>query len=446
MGRIFIFAGNGGQEDGLIELDSVVRATDVQELVQLQDLVINELRSRGHEVFSVPDSLSLQQGIQWINRHAHPGDIALEICVDAASKAPGSGTTVFYVTHNHDRKHHAELLLLSLLRRVPQLTNCGTKPDIAAELGNLEFCRQVSIPSLVMEIDALADTDDRALIQNQQRTISAGIAEGLAAWSQTLPPDLPSRSLPACTISLNSQTYGEQGIVVNGNACVPVDLVDRLGIDLSGHSLIRRFSYRNVVYIRAIDLRNFYISVVWDSVEHKLTVRSLLPIHPGQIDRITSYGSTTEVQLMMFLKINNESGLKQFPEIARLYREESGIEGINYDIAFSQMCLETNFLRFKRGIKPEQNNFGGLGAGGGASEAVSFPSARLGVRAQIQHLKAYANTEPLVQEVVDPRFQFVTRGIAPLVGQLSGRWSADSRYGDRVIAIVKRLYETSGLL
>ncbi len=147
------------------------------------------------------------------------------------------------------------------------------------------------------------------------------------------------------------------------------------------------------MYIRAIDLRNFYISVVWDSIEQTLSIRSLLPIHPGQIDRITSYGSSTEVQLMMFLKINNESGLKQFPEIARLYREESGIEGINYDIAFSQMCLETNFLRFKRGTKPEQNNFGGLGARG-VSEAVSFPSARIGIRAQIQHLKAYANTEP----------------------------------------------------
>ncbi len=177
MERIFIFAENSGSEDGLVELDSVVRATDVQELMQLQDLIINELRSRNHEAFSVPDSLSLQQATQWVNRHAHPGDIALELCVDASSNARRNGTTVFYVTHNHDRKHHAELLLLSLLRRVPQLTSWGAKPDTTAELGNLEFCRQVNVPSLVIEIDALADTDDRASIQNQQQTIAAGIAE-----------------------------------------------------------------------------------------------------------------------------------------------------------------------------------------------------------------------------------------------------------------------------
>ncbi|MEH2168652.1 MAG: cell wall hydrolase, partial [Nostoc sp.] len=76
----------------------------------------------------------------------------------------------------------------------------------------------------------------------------------------------------------------------------------------------------------------------------------------------------------------------------------------------------------------------------------SFPSARIGVRAHVQHLKAYASLEPLVQEVVDPRFRFVTRGIAPLIDQLSGRWSADLDYGTKISAMLKRLYESAGLL
>jgi hypothetical protein len=61
-------------------------------------------------------------------------------------------------------------------------------------------------------------------------------------------------------------------------------------------------------------------------------------------------------------------------------------------------------------------------------------------------LKAYASLEPLVQEVVDPRFRFVTRGIATLIDQLSGRWSADLDYGARISAMLKRLYESAGLL
>ena len=149
---------------------------------------------------------------------------------------------------------------------------------------------------------------------------------------------------------------------------------------------------------------------------------------------------------MMFLKANNENALAQFPDLPKLYREEATIEGVNYDIAFSQMCVETNFLRFGGDLKPSQNNFGGLGGVGGGNEPATFSSARLGVRAHVQQLKAYASLEPLVQDQVSPRFRFVTRGIAPLVGQLSGRWSADLNYGDRIMAVVKRLYESAGLL
>ena len=93
-----------------------------------------------------------------------------------------------------------------------------------------------------------------------------------------------------------------------------------------------------------------------------------------------------------------------------------------------------------------QNNFAGLGAAGGEEVSASFPSARIGVRAHVQHLKAYASAEPIVQELVDPRFRFVTRGVAPLVEQLSGRWKADPQYGSAVIAVVRRLYESAGLL
>ena len=110
------------------------------------------------------------------------------------------------------------------------------------------------------------------------------------------------------------------------------------------------------------------------------------------------------------------------------------------------MCLETSYLRFGGDIQPNQNNFGGLGSVGGSAQVASFPSARIGVRAHIQHLKAYANTEPLSQEVVDPRFNFVTRGIAPLVQMLGGRWIADPLYGAKIVAIVKRLYESAGVV
>jgi hypothetical protein len=48
--------------------------------------------------------------------------------------------------------------------------------------------------------------------------------------------------------------------------------------------------------------------------------------------------------------------------------------------------------------------------------------------------------------VVDPRFNLVVRGVAPTIEQLTGRWSADRYYSDRILAIMRQLYETAGLL
>lgn len=415
-------------------------------MILTRDLIVTELRPRSFEVLVVPDDLSAVQTIDWINARARFGDVALEIHADAASNPSIRGSSVFYIANNTLRRQHADLLLLSLLRRVPQLPNRGAKPDTATGVGSLAFCRSVVPASLLMQIGFLTSPDDRFLIQNRRREIAVGIADGLDAWSRAVDPggQPPPTTYPPCNISINGQIYAERGIIVSGNAFIPIDLADRLGVDVTKDPNVRRITYGSIVYIKSIDLRNYNVSVNWDSTTRTVLLRSTAV--PGDIDRITGKGKTSEVQLMMFLKSNNEAGLTQFPEIAQLYREEGDREVINYDIAFCQMCVETNFLRFGGSVKPSQNNFANLGSIGGGAEGASFPSARIGVRAHIQHLKAYANTEPLAQEVVDPRFDFVARGIAPLVGMLSGRWNNNPQYGEIILARLKQLYEQAGLM
>ncbi|MBE9126475.1 MULTISPECIES: N-acetylmuramoyl-L-alanine amidase [unclassified Coleofasciculus] len=451
MGRIFISAGHGGIEQGGRDLGAIAGSTtEAQEMILLRDQVVPELRSRGFEVLSVPDDLSSSGSIQWINARSRPNDVALEIHTGASSNPSVRGASVYYIANNTERKNHAELMLLALVRRLPQLPNRGAKPDTATGVGNLAFCRDTTLPSLLMEVGYLTNPEDRFIIQNRRREMALGIADGLAAWSRavsgTEPGNGTDTTYPRIDIKINGQTYDEQGIIINSNAYIPIDLADRLGVDLTAVPSIRRVQHRGVVYVKAIELRDYNISVGWDSATRTVLLRSNLQICPGQIDRIMGHGNTSEVQLMMFLKANNENALIQFPDLPRLYREEASIEGVDYDIAFCQGMVETDYLRFGGELKPSQNNFGGLGTVGGDSEGATFPSARLGVRAQIQQLKAYASVEPLVLEVVSPRFRFVTRGIAPLIHQLSGRWSADLNYGDRIMAILRRLYESAGLL
>ncbi|WP_138501678.1 N-acetylmuramoyl-L-alanine amidase [Nostoc sp. PA-18-2419] len=449
MGRIFISAAHGGKEAGGIDPGAIAGGTtEAKEMILLRDLIVTELRARNFEILAVPDDLSAAETITWINSRGGRGDVALEIQSDAASSPSVRGASVFYIANNTERKSNAEQLLVALLRRVPQLPNRGVKPDTDSGLGSLAFCRRTTFPALLMQVGFLSSPEDRALLQSRRRDFALGIADGLASWSRVIDPTgTPTEpTYSAINININGQNYSEQGILVNGNAYIPIDLVDRLRIDLAKAANVNRITYRRVVYVKAIELRDFNVAVTWDAATRTVSLRTNLIVCAGQLDRVMSNGNTSEVQLQLFLRNNNQNALAQFPDISKLYREEAGIEGINYDIAFCQMCVETGFLRFGGDIKPEQNNFAGLGAIGGGSEAASFPSARIGVRAHIQHLKAYASLEPLVQEVVDPRFRFVTRGIAPLIDQLSGRWSADLDYGTKITAMLKRLYESAGLL
>ncbi len=126
--------------------------------------------------------------------------------------------------------------------------------------------------------------------------------------------------------------------------------------------------------------------------------------------------------------------------LAPLYVEECLIEGVNWDVAFVQMCLETGYLGFGGLVLPEMNNFCGLGAIGPEQPGLSFPDERTGVRAHVQHLKAYGSAEPLKQECVDPRYKYVQpKGKAPDVFGLAGTWASDREYGVKLASLLERL-------
>lgn len=455
MGKIFVSAGHGGYEDGALDLGvTVPGTTEAAEMIRIRDLVVPELRSRGFEVLAVPDDLSNQQTLNWINTRCSSNDVALEIHGGAASSPGARGASVFYIANNEVRKSHAELLLLALLRRVPQLPSRGARPDTNTGTGSLSFTRRLSCASLYMEVGYLTNPDDLGLILNRRRDISLGMADGLASWSRAVTGDSEGegdggvQAFPEIGISVNGGIYDEKGIIINNNAYIPIDLADQLGVDIAGDPDVRRVRYRGVVYIKAVDLREYNIAVGWDASTRTVTLKTMnaLPICEDQLARIMGKGISSDIQMLMFLKANNESATEPYKDLPRYYREEGLIEGVNHDIAFCQMCLETSYLRFSGGLDPADNNFGGIGAVSGGTGGISFNDPRIGVRAHIQHLKAYGSTEPLVQEVVDPRFRFVRRGVAPFVTNLSGRWDPDPQYGAKIIAILRRLYESAGLL
>lgn len=131
-------------------------------------------------------------------------------------------------------------------------------------------------------------------------------------------------------------------------------------------------------------------------------------------------------------------------KFCQIYLDECKAENIRAEVAFAQAMKETNFLRFGGDVSITQYNFAGIGAVGGGAKGQSFSSVRLGIRAQIQHLKAYANYDALNNGCVDPRFTYVSRGTAPYVEWLGipdnpyGKgWATAQNYGSSILQMIK---------
>lgn len=173
------------------------------------------------------------------------------------------------------------------------------------------------------------------------------------------------------------------------------------------------------------------------------TVEPVLPSRDKISRNIADAGIKDAGQLYaFFLEANPYADKAQVSRLCRFYIEEAKAEGINSDCAFVQMCLETGFLQFGNLVTPEMHNYCGLGATGGANRGVSFDTERLGVRAHVQHLHAYATTEDkkLKKELIDPRYGFVIpRGKSPTIAGLSGTWAADPDYAIKLEQLLVRL-------
>ncbi len=133
----------------------------------------------------------------------------------------------------------------------------------------------------------------------------------------------------------------------------------------------------------------------------------------------------TASQMAQYLINKNPNAKTWALKYARLYLEEGETEGVRGDGAWIQSCKETGNFRFTGGtaVTFDQNNFCGLGVTSKGMKGHSFDTPRLGIRAQMQHLKGYATNKPLVNACVDPRYQYISKGCAPKFEDLAGKWA-----------------------
>lgn len=140
-----------------------------------------------------------------------------------------------------------------------------------------------------------------------------------------------------------------------------------------------------------------------------------------------------------------KGGASTINQFAQIFYEEATAEGVRVEVAFTQCMKETGFLKYGGDVLPNQYNFAGIGATG-AVHGASFSNVRMGIRAQIQHLKAYGSISPLTNQCVDPRFNLVKRGSAQYVEWLGIKenpngygWATSKSYGHDIVSMVNTL-------
>src|SRR5947207_1059417 len=107
------------------------------------------------------------------------------------------------------------------------------------------------------------------------------------------------------------------------------------------------------------------------------------------------------------------------------------------------------------------NNFSGLGACDGCRGETRFPTARDGIRAQIQHLRNYADRNSRASDLSNPpspywygadpgtaarNFDtFFAKGWAPIWQMMGhGNWATDPNYASKVTGVYNRMVESRG--
>ena len=187
-----------------------------------------------------------------------------------------------------------------------------------------------------------------------------------------------------------------------------------------------------------------YVDGKWSSYTEEDMVKAKLPGYSimgtsnasiGQMVRYFSASGNVYPE-----SVYSSKGASTINEFCSAIYEQANAEGVRAEVLFSQVMWETGWLQFGGDVKPEQCNFGGLGATGNGAQGNSFPSVQIGLRAQAQHLKAYASFEPVNGPLYDTRFNYVTRGTAPCVEDLgNGKWASDPNYGLSLSRLINQL-------
>jgi V8-like Glu-specific endopeptidase len=192
-GRIYILVG--------YERGNAPSAEHSQQEITIAKTLLKNIFSFSTPGFEVRDVLQkcdgkYEAGIEYINQQDYQsGDVAIEIRInfDTDALKEKNILSLYYADNMFNYKTYAEIVLQSILSNSPLQFSSGLQSDTATAL-DLQFCREVKIPCLVMILDFPGNNSNQVVDQltpskTEQRTNPAkGIWNGLESWVKVLSP------------------------------------------------------------------------------------------------------------------------------------------------------------------------------------------------------------------------------------------------------------------
>ncbi|QFT88404.1 Sporulation-specific N-acetylmuramoyl-L-alanine amidase [Bacillus sp. THAF10] len=348
-------------------------------------------------------------------------------------------------TSSKERTYH-EIIHREIVNVV---TGKYNRRDRGIKTANFHVLRETKMPAVLLELLFMDTAQDRELLLHEsfKEDISKAIGEGLAK-ALALPKKVTTNLYKVIAGSFKDRKNAEARLLYLQQKGITAIIVTTTlnGAPYyrvqAGAFKDRENAERYVEQIKKNGVEAFIL------VEETLPAAPTPPSPPSPPEPSpTPTGLSIEgsavieaEELDAFVKTIHSNA----PLLGKYYIALGKTYGIRGDVAYAQAIHETNYFRFTGAVKANQNNFAGIGATGGDVRGAVFATPEEGVLAHIQHLYAYANKKPLPNTYpkVDPRFDLVTRGIAPTWVALNGRWAVPgTNYGQLILKIYEKILE-----
>jgi len=469
--KLCIDPGHGGVDsgaigNGLIESQVVLPiALEVGEIVAKHGVVV--LYTRKTDVFvelSERANIANNGGVNYfISIHANSADTAAK------------GTETFAFEPGGQGEKLAQALQQAMVNIGVATANRGVK------FANFAVLRETNMPAALIETLFISNAGDAEILKNRNHDIALAIAKGILNFLgipldySVINPQQPKPTVMYRVIldgvqveALSYQDKAEAAVrdaVDNGKARFGKVQRNTDGVDLyfypptidyemelcriivDGKNLIALTGKTKCInWAKANYEGHIIIQCIKDNVIAAEFDNVIQPSVPGIKTAIMGVSELRKEQMVRYVLDNNKEPKLSvtIDELAQLFLEEGAEEGVRGDIAFCQAIFETAYFKYGGLILPEQNNFAGIGAlnNSEVGKGEWFSTAKEGVRAQIQHLKAYSSREALKNQCVDPRFTLVTRGAALNFEELNGKWAVPGEnYGQIIVGIYSKIKE-----